>query len=87
MYQEFVVALQQRFELQDDGMTDVTAFLGMQFDWSVSDGLRSLALSMPAQVRYVLELLGITNAKPAKTPGTPLLTPPLLAQRVGTSAS
>ena len=71
MYKEFVAALTTRFDLQDDGMTDATAFLGMQFAWSFVDGLRSLAVSMPAQLSYVLELLGITDAKPARTPGTP----------------
>jgi hypothetical protein len=46
MHLETIKAMQEKYDLDDDGLTDCTAFIGMNFTWA------PWANGLPRSVRY-----------------------------------
>jgi len=59
----------QTIELQDDGESDCTAFLGMQLGWSADKP--AVRISAPVITDRLLEQEGMADFQPAPTSGSP----------------
>ena len=69
LYDSFVAMLQTKFELQDDGQTDCSSFIGMNLTWGPDR--RWLMLDSPKTVDTMLDDHGFTSCRPSFTTGVP----------------
>lgn len=69
LHQQLIDMFKSKFELQDDGETDCTAFLGMQLEWTPD--CTSVRISTPGIIKRLLEQEGMVDCAPVPTPGCP----------------
>jgi len=69
LHAELIAMFKNRFELQDDGESDCTGFLGMQLRWAPNKSW--VRISTPGIISRLLESEGLADCTPAPTPGCP----------------
>ena len=72
-YKTFIALLQKEYQLQDDGMSDATAYLGMRIDWAPwVNGSRAWArVSCPGAIDHHVTAANFDGCKTVSTPAVP----------------
>ena len=73
MHLETIKAMQEKYDLDDDGLTDCTASIGMNFTWAPwSNGHRDqCAIDMPNKLNSLLVACDYEVARATYTPAVP----------------
>jgi hypothetical protein len=69
VYKAFIAFLQDRFELQDDGMGELDSFLGMNITWSPDRS--AVRIDQPGAIKELLTTSGLIDSHPRYTPFPP----------------
>ena len=72
-YTDFIAMLQREYKLQDDGMSDATAYLGMRIDWAPwVNGSRAWArITCPGAIEHHVKSSNFDGCKITTVPAVP----------------